>query len=50
MQVVPALQPYVKHLDNYVRGRTWVSRPFVAPILSRYADSELNNRKQQRSL
>ncbi|KIP07559.1 hypothetical protein PHLGIDRAFT_70919 [Phlebiopsis gigantea 11061_1 CR5-6] len=27
-QLVPAIQPYVKQLDNYVRGRTWVSNVF----------------------
>ncbi|KAJ7492285.1 FAD/NAD-binding domain-containing protein [Mycena latifolia] len=29
IQIVPALQPKVKHLINYVRGKTWISSPFL---------------------
>ncbi|KAJ7657984.1 FAD/NAD-binding domain-containing protein [Mycena rosella] len=29
IQIVPALQPKVKHLINYVRGKTWISFPFL---------------------
>ncbi|KAF8215819.1 FAD/NAD(P)-binding domain-containing protein [Mycena galopus ATCC 62051] len=29
IQIVPALQPKVKHLNNYVRGKTWISSPFL---------------------
>ncbi|KAF5312247.1 hypothetical protein D9619_002761 [Psilocybe cf. subviscida] len=29
IQIVTALQPKVKHLSNYVRGRTWISSIFV---------------------
>lgn len=30
LQIVPALQPRVKHVYNYVRGKTWLSPPFVS--------------------
>ncbi|KAJ7754971.1 FAD/NAD-binding domain-containing protein [Mycena maculata] len=29
IQIVPALQPKVTHLVNYVRGKTWISSPFL---------------------
>ncbi|KAJ7361384.1 hypothetical protein DFH08DRAFT_843982 [Mycena albidolilacea] len=29
IQIVPALQPKVRHLCNYVRGKTWISSPFL---------------------
>ncbi|KAJ6609350.1 hypothetical protein B0H10DRAFT_1813845 [Mycena sp. CBHHK59/15] len=29
IQIVPALQPKVAHLTNYVRGKTWISSPFL---------------------
>ncbi|KAJ7150403.1 FAD/NAD-binding domain-containing protein [Mycena filopes] len=29
IQIVPTLQPKVKHLCNYVRGKTWISSPFL---------------------
>ncbi|KAG6812856.1 hypothetical protein H0H92_015954 [Tricholoma furcatifolium] len=29
IQIVPALQSHVKHLTNYVRGKTWISATFV---------------------
>ena len=28
LQIVPALQPRVKKLYNYVRGKTWLAVPF----------------------
>ncbi|KAI5115440.1 hypothetical protein M0805_005525 [Coniferiporia weirii] len=34
LQIVPALQPRVKHLFNYVRGKTWLSPPFVSDKLA----------------
>ena len=30
LQIVPALQPRVKRLYNYVRGKTWLSPPFAS--------------------
>ncbi|EJD00095.1 FAD/NAD-binding domain-containing protein [Fomitiporia mediterranea MF3/22] len=30
LQIVPALQPRVKHLYNYVRGKTWLAPPFAS--------------------
>ncbi|KAI0791578.1 hypothetical protein BC629DRAFT_1593175 [Irpex lacteus] len=42
-QVVPRLQPYVKHLDNYVRGRTWIAQPFALAFLHQYSDWETSN-------
>ena len=29
IQVLPTLQPIVGQIDNYVRGRTWISLPFA---------------------
>ncbi|EPQ60007.1 flavin-binding monooxygenase [Gloeophyllum trabeum ATCC 11539] len=29
LQIVPALQPRVKHVVNFVRGKTWLARPFL---------------------
>lgn len=33
IQVVPALQPKTKQVDNYVRGKTWVATPFASKTL-----------------
>lgn len=30
LQIVPALRPHVKHIYNYVRGKTWLSPPFAS--------------------
>lgn len=40
LQIVPVLQPRVKHLANYVRGRTWLSGPFVRERLAALGGSE----------
>ncbi|KAF7799420.1 hypothetical protein EIP86_010654 [Pleurotus ostreatoroseus] len=44
IQIVPALQPKVAKLCNYVRGQTWLAAPFssgkMADLLSRNPDSE----------
>ena len=32
--MVPALRPHVKHIFNYVRGKTWLSPPFASNKLS----------------
>ena len=37
------MQPHVKQLDNYVRGRTWVSNAAL-PLLKRYSDGHTGNR------
>ncbi|KAH7885655.1 hypothetical protein F5I97DRAFT_2034868 [Phlebopus sp. FC_14] len=34
MQIVPALQPYVGQLFNFVRGKTWVAGPICADKLA----------------
>lgn len=34
IQVVPALQPHVAHIVNYVKGKTWISVPFGSDKLS----------------
>ncbi|BGP48199.1 hypothetical protein JCM10450v2_004071 [Rhodotorula kratochvilovae] len=41
IQIVPALQPYAKRVDNYVRGQAWIATPF--------ASSELLKRKPDAS-
>jgi cation diffusion facilitator CzcD-associated flavoprotein CzcO len=30
IQIVPGIQPTVKHIDHYVRGKTWISPTFAA--------------------
>jgi hypothetical protein len=30
IQVVPGIQKAVKHIDHYVRGKTWIATPFAA--------------------
>lgn len=39
-QIVPALQPLVKHLYNYVRGRAWLAPPFFIDKMSELLDRE----------
>lgn len=34
IQIVPAIQKSVKHLDNYVRGKTWIATPFAATYVN----------------
>ena len=34
LQIVPALQPLVGKLKNYVRGKTWLATPFAAPKIA----------------
>ncbi|KAF8079146.1 FAD/NAD-binding domain-containing protein [Lyophyllum atratum] len=44
IQIVPALQSRVKHVTNYVRGRTWLSAPFVRDrLLSLAGGEEVSN-------
>ncbi|PPQ79898.1 hypothetical protein CVT25_002954 [Psilocybe cyanescens] len=44
IQIVAALQPKVKHLVNYVRGKTWIAAIFNKPSLDRVSgDSSVNN-------
>ncbi|TFK49006.1 FAD/NAD(P)-binding domain-containing protein [Heliocybe sulcata] len=40
-QVAPALQPYVKNIDNYIRGKTWIFQPFI-PV-DQYPDGKTGN-------
>ncbi|PAV15532.1 FAD NAD-binding domain-containing [Pyrrhoderma noxium] len=39
-QVVPTLQPHVKHLYNYVRGKTWLSPPFMVDKISELLNND----------
>ena len=34
IQIVPGIQKAVKHLDSYVRGRTWIATPFAAKYVN----------------
>ncbi|KAL8280487.1 hypothetical protein RQP46_007135 [Phenoliferia psychrophenolica] len=36
IQIVPSLQPFAKHVDNYVRGSTWIAAPFASKTLLKY--------------
>ncbi|KAG6911287.1 hypothetical protein DXG01_002126 [Tephrocybe rancida] len=40
IQMVPALQPRVKHVTNYVRGKTWLSASFVRDRMEKLAKGE----------
>ena len=42
IQVVPAIQPHVSHLDHYIRSRTWVATTFAQESLRKRADSAEN--------
>ncbi|KAL5536604.1 hypothetical protein ACEPAF_427 [Sanghuangporus sanghuang] len=33
IQIVPTLQPLAKHVYNYVRGKTWLARPYASQKL-----------------
>ncbi|TFL03433.1 FAD/NAD(P)-binding domain-containing protein [Pterulicium gracile] len=39
LQIVPALQPKVGKLFNYVRGKTWIGVPFVGNMLAALSKS-----------
>ncbi|KAF8167543.1 FAD/NAD-binding domain-containing protein [Crassisporium funariophilum] len=41
IQIVAALQPKVKHLVNYVRGKTWISSVFVRDRLLELSGGEV---------
>ncbi|KAF8807916.1 FAD/NAD(P)-binding domain-containing protein [Phlegmacium glaucopus] len=46
IQIVPSLQPRVKRLINYVRGKTWISSNFArASLLELSAGEEVDNYK-----
>ena len=40
IQIVPSLQPRVKHLVNYVRGKTWISSTFAKETLLKLSPDE----------
>ncbi|KAJ3998171.1 hypothetical protein F5050DRAFT_1567772, partial [Lentinula boryana] len=42
IQIVPALQPRVKAISNFVRGKTWVSASFVREHLVSLANGDEN--------
>ncbi|KAK7206465.1 hypothetical protein BZA70DRAFT_274294 [Myxozyma melibiosi] len=42
IQIVPTLQKVVNRLDNYVRGKTWISPPFAAAEVEKHTSSEAN--------
>ncbi|KAK9450521.1 uncharacterized protein V1518DRAFT_414073 [Limtongia smithiae] len=42
IQIVPSLQPKVKSLDNYVRGKTWISSPFAPQEVEKHTSTEAN--------
>ncbi|BGO99663.1 hypothetical protein NBRC10513v2_003890 [Rhodotorula toruloides] len=40
IQIVPALQPHAKRVDNYVRGSAWIATPFASTeLLKRKPDA-----------
>lgn len=42
IQIVPAIQPKVRHLDNYVRGRTWIAPPIAEAEVRKHTLTESN--------
>ncbi|GAA5875960.1 hypothetical protein JCM8547_000664 [Rhodosporidiobolus lusitaniae] len=42
IQIVPALQPHAKHLDNYVRGSAWIAEPFASSELIKRSPNASN--------
>ncbi|KAL2837567.1 hypothetical protein BJY01DRAFT_251389 [Aspergillus pseudoustus] len=42
IQIVPAIQRRVKHLDNYVRGQTWIAPPWAADEVRKHTSSGSN--------
>lgn len=42
IQIVPALQPKVKHLDNYVRGQAWIAPPIAEAEVRKHTLTESN--------
>ncbi|KAI0343446.1 FAD/NAD-binding domain-containing protein [Trametopsis cervina] len=43
LQVVPALLPHANHIDNYVRGGTWIGPGSARTVLERYSDGNTGN-------
>lgn len=39
---MPNLQPHAAHVDNYVRGSTWIAAPFAAKELMKRRTDGLN--------
>ncbi|KAH6880730.1 flavin-binding monooxygenase [Thelonectria olida] len=42
IQIVPALQPKAKHLDNYVRGQAWIAPPIAEAEVRKHTLTESN--------
>ncbi|KAJ2893258.1 hypothetical protein MKZ38_008853 [Zalerion maritima] len=42
IQIVPALQPKVKHLENYVRGQAWIAPPIAEHEVRRHTATGSN--------
>ncbi|KAH8807815.1 hypothetical protein F5884DRAFT_790136 [Xylogone sp. PMI_703] len=42
IQIIPGIQPKVKRLDNYVRGRTWISPPFAPSEVEKHTSTDCN--------
>ena len=50
IQIVPALQPKVKHLDNYVRGQAWIAPPIAEAEVRKHTLTESNFKFTQQEL
>ena len=56
IQIVPQLQPVVKHMDHYIRGRTWIAASFGSELVKErnngddgnfaYTEEEIENWKR----
>ncbi|KAB8200573.1 hypothetical protein BDV34DRAFT_230175 [Aspergillus parasiticus] len=42
IQIVPAIQPKIKHLDNYVRGQTWIAPPVAEAEVRKHTPTGSN--------
>ncbi|CAK7199559.1 hypothetical protein SEUCBS139899_002239 [Sporothrix eucalyptigena] len=42
IQIVPSIQPMVKHLENYVRGKVWIAPPVAEAEVRKRTKTESN--------
>ncbi|KAJ5318309.1 hypothetical protein N7476_004729 [Penicillium atrosanguineum] len=42
IQIVPAIQPKTKRIDNYVRGQTWIAPPWAATEVRKHTPTGSN--------
>lgn len=50
IQIVPAIQPKTKRIDNYVRGQTWIAPPWAATEVRKHTPTGSNFKFTQKEL